>query len=67
MDLSRRPAVSYMDYHAGHVRLTSMVMPNEVLKTQSNDFISNIKESVDVTFAIVDDKQLEALNKSATN
>ena len=44
-----------------------MVMPNEVFKNPSNDFISNIKESVDVTFATDDDKQLEAHNKTVTN
>ena len=44
-----------------------MVMPNEVFKNQSNNFISNIKESVDITFATDDDKQLEAHNKTMTN
>ena len=44
-----------------------MVMPNEVFKNPSNDFTSNIKESVDVTFATDDDKQLEAHNKTVTN
>jgi hypothetical protein len=32
-----------------------------------NDFISNIKETVDVTLAADDDRQLEAHNKSFTN
>ena len=39
-------------------------MPNEVFK---NDFISNIKETVDVTLATDDDKQLEGHKKSFTN
>ena len=34
---------------------------------QSNNFIINIKESVDVTFATDEDKQLEAHNKTITN
>ena len=38
-------------------------MPNEVFKNDSNDFISNIKETVDVTLATDDNKQLEAHNK----
>ena len=42
-------------------------MPSEVFKNQSNNFISNIKESDDVTFETDDDKQLEAYNKSVTN
>ena len=42
-------------------------MPNEVFKNDSNDFISNIKETVDVTLATDDDRQLEAHNKSFTN
>ena len=42
-------------------------MRNEVFKNESNDFISNIKETVDVTLATDDDKQLEAYNKSFTN
>ena len=37
-------------------------MPNEVLKNDSNDFKSNIKETVDVTLATDDDRQLEAHN-----
>ena len=44
-----------------------MVMPNEVFKNPSNNFISNIKEYVDVTFATDDAKQLEAHNKTVTN
>ena len=44
-----------------------MVMPNEVFKNQFNNFISDIKESVDITFATDDDKQLEAHNKTMTN
>ena len=39
-------------------------MPNEVFKKDSSDFITNMKESVDVTFANDDDKQLKAHNKS---
>ena len=42
-------------------------MPNEVFKNDSNEVISNIKESVDVTFETDDDKQLEVHNKSLTN
>ena len=42
-------------------------MPNEVFKNDSNDFISNIKETVDVTLATDDDRQLEAHNKSFAN
>ena len=42
-------------------------MPSEVFTNQSNNFISNIKESVDITFATDDDKQLEAHNKTMTN
>ena len=38
-------------------------MPNEVFKNDSNNFISNIKETVDVTLATDD----EAHNKSFTN
>ena len=38
-------------------------MPNEVFKNNSNDFISNVKETIDVTLATDDDKQLEAHNK----
>ena len=41
-----------------------MPMPNEGFKNNSNDFISNIKETVDVTF---DDRQLEAHFNSFTN
>ena len=44
-----------------------LVMPNEVCKDDSNNFISNIKESVDVTLATDDYKQLEGHNKSFTN
>jgi hypothetical protein len=40
-----------------------MFMPNEVFKNNSNDFIRNIKETVDVTLATDDDRQLEANNK----
>ena len=42
-------------------------MPNEVFKNNSNDFIRNIKETVDVTLATDDDRQLEAHDKSFTN
>jgi YbbR domain-containing protein len=42
-------------------------MPNEVLKNDSNNFISNIKETVDVSLATDDERQLEADNKSFTN
>ena len=42
-------------------------MPNEVFKNDSNNFISNKKETVDVTLAIDDDRQLEAHNKLFTN
>ena len=42
-------------------------MPNNVFKTNSNNFIRNIKEFVDVSFATDDDNQLEAHNKSFTN
>jgi hypothetical protein len=38
-------------------------MPNEVFKNNSNDFIRNIKGTVDVTLATDDDRQLEANNK----
>ena len=41
--------------------------PIQCLKNGSNNFISNIKESVDITFATDDDKQLEAHNKTMTN
>ena len=44
-----------------------MVMPSEVFKDYSNDFISHIKETVDVTLATDDNKQHEAHNKSFTN
>ena len=44
-----------------------MVMPNEVFKNVSFIFISNIKESVDVTFATDEDKQLESHNKALRN
>jgi hypothetical protein len=44
-----------------------MFMPNEVFKNDSNDFISNIKETVDVTLATDYDRQLEAHNYSFTN
>jgi YbbR domain-containing protein len=33
-------------------------MPNEVFKNNANDFISNIKETVDVTLATDNDVQL---------
>ena len=39
-------------------------MPNEVFK---NDFIRNIKGTVDVTLATDDDRQLESHSKSFTN
>jgi hypothetical protein len=39
----------------------------KVFKKDSSDFINNIKESVDVTFANDDDKQLKAQNKSVRN
>ena len=39
----------------------------EVLENVSKDFIGNIKETVDVTFARNDDEQLEAHNKSFQN
>ena len=42
-------------------------MPNEVFKNDTNDFISNIKKTVDVTLAIDDDRQLEAHNRLFTN
>jgi hypothetical protein len=42
-------------------------MPNEVFKNDSNNFISNKKETVDVTLEIDDDRQLEAHNKLFTN
>jgi hypothetical protein len=38
-------------------------MPNEVFKNDSNDFISNTKETTDVTLATDD----EANNKSLIN
>jgi hypothetical protein len=41
-------------------------MPNEVFKNDSNDFISNIKEIVDVSLATDDDRQLEAHDKSVS-
>jgi YbbR domain-containing protein len=41
-----------------------MFMPKEVFKNNSNNFISNIKETVDVTLATDDDRQLEAHIKS---
>ena len=41
--------------------------PIKCVKNNSNDFISNINESVDVTLATDDDKQLKAHNKSFTN
>ena len=47
----------------GNHRKEGMVMPNEVFKNDPNDFISYIKESVDVTFASDDHKQIEAHNK----
>jgi hypothetical protein len=36
-------------------------------KNDSNDFISNIKETVDVTLATDDDRQLEAHKSQITN
>ena len=42
-------------------------MLNEVFRNDSNDFISNIKETVDVTLATHYDRQLEAHDKSFTN
>ena len=39
-------------------------MQHEVFKKDSGDFITNMKESVDVTFSNDDDKQLKAHNKS---
>ena len=44
-----------------------MVMHNEVFKYHSNDFISNIKESVDVTLATDDNKKLESNKKIIYN
>ena len=48
----------------GHHGKEDTVMPNEVFKTHSNEFSSNITESVDVTLASDDDKQIEVHNKS---
>ena len=42
-------------------------MPNEVFRNDSNEFISNIKETVDATLATDDDRQIEAHNKLFTN
>ena len=44
-----------------------MVLPIKLFKNNSNDSISNIKETVIVTLATDDDKQLEANRKSFTN
>ena len=41
--------------------------PIKCLKNDFNDFISNIKETVDVTLSTDDDKHLETHNKSYTN
>ena len=38
-------------------------MPKDVFENDSKDFISNIKDTVDVTLATDDNKQLEAHNK----
>jgi hypothetical protein len=38
-----------------------------MFRNNSKDFISNIKETVDVTLATDDDRQLEAHNKWFTN
>ena len=44
-----------------------MVIPMKCVKNDSNDFISNIKESVDVTLATDDNKEVIAHIKSFTN
>ena len=46
------------------------VYANELFKNDSNDFISNIKETIDVTLATDDDRvdrHLEVHDKSFTN
>jgi hypothetical protein len=52
--------------HLNHGK-EGILMSNEVFKDDSNDFISNIKETVYVTLATDNDRQLEAHNKSFIN
>jgi hypothetical protein len=49
-----------------HVK-EGIVMPKEVFENNSKDFISNIKDTVDLTLATDEDEQLKAHNKSFTN
>ena len=44
-----------------------IVMPKEVFENDSKDFISNTKDTFDVTLATYGDKQLKTHNKSDTN
>ena len=44
-----------------------IVMPKEVFENDCKDFISNIKDTVDVTLATDHGKQLKAHNRSFTN
>ena len=53
--------INYQNRRGNHCK-EGMVMLNEVFK-----FVSNIKETADVTLATDDDKQLEAHKKSFTN